>query len=511
MLAAISCYALYQVQHSQRYQSYAQSVLHGSFELISLGLTRHTGVKRRQWLKIASKLMATELTLNTYTNANTPLQPTTKASMGLNVQLDKNQRIQATLITPNQGRLSAKIDYIGEQHYRMIAVLLLNELGRVPSSDQPDLINQLAKLPLPPLTLSPIDSLSLDQQQMSRIKRADIVVNQRQDQAGSPSWIYARLPKSQTVLVIGPIDDFQDMPTSLIIMMLALSIFITAIVAYYLVYGLEQRLARIDASVQSFAQGQGHDPVAIQGEDAISKLAGTINHMALRIGNLLNEQKEIGQAISHELRTPISRMKFRLQALSDQEPSEPQLTKIMGLKKDVNEIDSLINEILSLQQSEYKQQQNTIDIKKMLDELLTLHALQFPTIAFILHVNTPFNTVYADAHLLKRALQNLIQNGFKHAETCLNIHISLHNYQLKIEIMDDGAGIEDKNKAYIFTPFIRLDSSRNKKTGGFGLGLTIVKRICDAHDINIWVEDSPQHGANFCLLFPVTDLPRENS
>ncbi len=494
LLAAVTCYGLYQLQYTQRYSSYAQGILKGSFQLISLGLDRHSGDKQAQWLKIVSKLMETELTLQAIEADHLQASP-------IQISLDQYKSIQVHMITKHHKILTANIDYISEQHYRIMAVLLLNELGRVTPTEHPILLAQLETLSLPKLQLMPIENLTLDNQQLSRIKRGDVVVNERQDMDNTPRWVYARIPDSQQVLVIGPMDEFEEIPQAIIILMLALSILITAAMAYLLVYGLEKRLTKIDRSMQNFAAGQGHEPVPMEGQDAIAKLAATINGMALRIGSLLNEQKEIGQAISHEIRTPISRMKFRLHALLDSQLSEKQTGKLLGLQKDINEIDNLIDEILTLQQGEHTQVASKILLHDLLTSLLDVHGLQYADIQYFLECDEN-QEIVGDPKLLNRALQNLIQNGFKHAKNRLNIKVISQDNGLKLEVSDDGEGISNDKKEQVFTPFIRLDSSRNKKTGGFGLGLAIVKRICDAHGIRVWVEDSPTGGAKFCLLIP---------
>ncbi len=501
LLAAFTCYGLYQLQYTQRYSTYAQSIFKGSFQLISLGLDRHDGVKQAQWLKIVSKLMETDLTLQAIDEGHSQ-------ASSIQIYLTQHKSIRVDMLTKHHKMLTANIDYIGEQHYRIMAVLLLNELGRVTPTEHQKILTQLETLLLPQLALMPLENLALDHQQLSRIKRGDVVVNERQDLSNSPRWIYARIPRSQQVLVIGPMDGFEEIPLVIIILMMALSIIITAAMAYILVYGLEKRLTKIDHSMQNFARGQGHDPVSMKGQDAIAKLAITINGMALRIGSLLKEQKEIGQAISHEIRTPISRMKFRLHALLDSPLNEKQTEKLLGLQKDINEIDNLIDEILTLQQGEHTQVFTKILLHDLLTSLLDVHGLQYAHIQHSLQCDE-YQMIVGDPKLIKRALQNLIQNGFKHAKNRLTIVVKEGNSGLKLVISDDGEGISNDKKEQVFTPFIRLDSSRNKKTGGFGLGLAIVKRICDAHGIRVWVEDSPIGGANFCLLIPQNPLMME--
>ncbi len=504
LLATVSCYGLYKLQYGQRYNAHASSILSGSFELISVGLARHSGEKRKQWLNIVEKLTATPLVLQTHTSKNKQVNALgeVKKESSMNIYLDDEQHVQVDVVSDEGFTLSANIEQISEQHYRLMAILILNELGRVPVGDQVSALQGLAAVFPPSLTFTLMHELTLDPQQLSRVKRGDVVVNERIDDEGRFSWVYARLAKSDNVLVIGPIASFEAMPIRIITFMLALSIFITASMAYILVRGLERRLGKIDGSMQRFNAGKDHKPVIIKGQDGIANLANTINAMALRIGRLVKEQSEISQAVSHELRTPISRMKFRLHALLEGDISEQQEKQLLGLSRDMNEIDSLIDEILMLQQAQHQQDKTNIKLNGMIDSLLSLHALQFTQVNHQFIHNDLNVEIFGAPLQIKRVLQNLIQNGFKHASHKLHVSYVQDNDQIQLNIEDDGEGILDEHKEHVFTPFIRLDSSRNKKTGGFGLGLAIVERICKSHDVQVWVEDGALGGARFCLKFP---------
>ena len=124
-----------------------------------------------------------------------------------------------------------------------------------------------------------------------------------------------------------------------------------------------------------------------------------------------------------------------------------------------------------------------------------------PYQAIELELDFPTDSVWVkgDANQLRRMLQNLIINAFKHAKS--KVRVSLKASPTTLQINDDGEGIPEDERQRIFTPFVRLDSSRNRKTGGFGLGLAIIQRIARLHKASISVADSELGGANFKVSF----------
>jgi two-component system sensor histidine kinase RstB len=112
--------------------------------------------------------------------------------------------------------------------------------------------------------------------------------------------------------------------------------------------------------------------------------------------------------------------------------------------------------------------------------------------------------IRADSKLLKRALDNLVRNAFKYARTQVTLNVRLHQAQLYIEIHDDGDGVAQEHHAHLFDPFYVGDKARNKAKSGHGLGLSIVKKICEQHNASVHVGQSRTlNGAMFTIIFPL--------
>jgi two-component system sensor histidine kinase RstB len=348
IFAAIVCYGFYQWQHDYRFQQHTQTLFDGSMALITDGINRHTGTRQKRWIEVAQKLIAADITVQrptTHNNIKQSLKSEILASGALRLTY-QSESIQLTTV----------IKEINEQHYRLMAILLSNELGRVPPSDwQKTLQQDLAQQFKLPLSIVDLTQVELDAQQVSRLRRFDIVVAER-NLGGASKLVYSRLPKSEQVLRIGPIQDFEKASLTAIIFILILAILITGTAAYILVRQLERRLSSIKKGVSRFSVDPVHLTLQDKHQDAIGQLAESINGMSLQIHQLLSDQKQMLRAISHELRTPLSRLKFRLEILSGEILTESASGNLQGIRNDIIEMDTLITEAVSFNQGTYQLQ-----------------------------------------------------------------------------------------------------------------------------------------------------------
>lgn len=220
--------------------------------------------------------------------------------------------------------------------------------------------------------------------------------------------------------------------------------------------------------------------------------------MTQRITSLLQEQSHLINAVSHELRTPLSRLRFTL-AMSEDIPSKP----LKEITTDIDEMEHLVDEILNYSRIENLQGElhyAEVDVAEMLFHLVEKH--QRSTEKKI-HLKTGTKLIFrCDGHLFERACQNLLSNAVRYAETIIHVSASVEDEQLLVIVEDDGKGIADKDKAQLFLPFYKLDKSRNKNKGGFGLGLAITHRIVDLHKGRCDISQSQLGGAQFSLSIP---------
>lgn len=231
---------------------------------------------------------------------------------------------------------------------------------------------------------------------------------------------------------------------------------------------------------------------------AISDLTEQFHIMAQKVANLMTDQKQLVNAVSHELRTPLARLKFALAMLQS-----AQSDQISGMQQDVQEMESLIDEMLSYARLEIAGEQlscEEFDLSELL--LAQLDKLQGLSSKEITTSISSSILVNANAHYLARVLQNLLQNADKYGANQINVSLRKVEQQVIIVIEDDGEGISEDQYESVFMPFVRLEKSRNKHLGGYGLGLAIVKKIVNWHKGRCVVAKSQLGGASFVITLP---------
>jgi two-component system, OmpR family, sensor kinase len=218
---------------------------------------------------------------------------------------------------------------------------------------------------------------------------------------------------------------------------------------------------------------------------------------------LIALQKQMTHAISHDIRTPLARLKFSMAIMTNtrqEQQAFTQLTTDMG--KDIEEVERLIDEMLTYGRLDTVQSPLTIervDIAQLMVNLIEKLQRQSDK-KLVLTINEPL-LFECDGHLLERAIQNIIVNGLRYATRQVSVTV-LEENGLEIVIEDDGPGIDPDVVETIFEPFTRLENSRNKTCGGFGLGLSIAAKIVVWHGGEIKVTNSDNHGAIFRLNLP---------
>ena len=346
--------------------------------------------------------------------------------------------------------------------------------------------------------------MRLDQQQLKRLERGDVVVTlSKNDDSEDVLKVYSRYKSTRQYLTIGPIPIYNSSPLWLVATLVSMAFGVTGFIIYFLVRRLEKRIRTISHVVAHFGPATLDTRLDSSDYDSIGELAGGINVMASRIQNLLNDQQEITQAISHELRTPISRMKFRVEILKESAvtPRSGTLEKLNKLTNDISELDQLVEELLAFQMLDSAKNETfkEVDLSKIILSVVNEIYEPFQDIRVDLSIPECAVIVQGDVAQLRRLLQNLLVNAFKHATT--TVKVSLEDSPAVLKVSDDGDGIPEEYRQRIFTPFVRLDSSRNRKTGGFGLGLAIIERISRRHNAEVCASDSEIGGATFIVKF----------
>ncbi len=266
---------------------------------------------------------------------------------------------------------------------------------------------------------------------------------------------------------------------------------------------LEQKRKTFRDFTREIAKGNAEVPKNLSDDGTLEELAGSFDSMSLHIQRLLRVQRDMINAISHELRTPIARLRFGLESLKD-DVNDNNLPAIDGLEGDVEELNTLVDEVLTygkLEEGGLTLHFTKVDIDDVISSIVENNESLLSNFDIEIEIDPKQSLVLADAHHLHRALQNLILNASKYAKSKLKISFDCDDVSCKIDIEDDGPGIAFEDRDKVFIPFQRLDNSRTRASGGYGLGLAIVQKIAFWHGGAVLIDGSSLGGAKFSFIW----------
>jgi two-component system osmolarity sensor histidine kinase EnvZ len=251
-------------------------------------------------------------------------------------------------------------------------------------------------------------------------------------------------------------------------------------------------IRRLAAAVDRFGKGRDVPDFKTEGAIEIRLAAQAFNRMRERILRSIGQRTDMLAGVSHDLRTPLTRMKLQLAMMG---PSQ----EITDLKADVAEMEKLVDEYLAFARGESTEAVVNADVSELLDEVVNGARRNGATIALDAEHGL---TVPLRPNAFKRCLTNIVSNAQRHAKR-IEIHAARERDTIEIIVDDDGPGIPANDREDVFKPFYRREGSRNQETGGTGLGLTIARDIMRGHGGDILLEDAPQGGVRARLRLPV--------
>jgi signal transduction histidine kinase len=259
-------------------------------------------------------------------------------------------------------------------------------------------------------------------------------------------------------------------------------------------------LRALSEGVARLSSGQLDVVVPISTRDEFSRLTEAFNQMVRRVAEMIRARDQLLMDVSHELRSPVTRMKVALELL----PNDDQRTRMAG---DIVEMERLIAELLEFERLRDGRAIRTArrDLVPLLRDVANDFQNRPPGVRIF--SNTAGIHADIDEEKIRTVLRNLLENAAKYslpASSPVEISASETAETVVIRITDDGIGIPDSDLQRVFEPFFRVDRSRSKSTGGYGLGLSICKRVMEAHGGSIAVERPPSRGTTFILTFSKT-------
>ncbi|QJP96169.1 MULTISPECIES: ATP-binding protein [Pseudomonas] len=289
-------------------------------------------------------------------------------------------------------------------------------------------------------------------------------------------------------------------------MMLAV---LLGIVLYFWVRPHWRDLEKLRLAAERFGDNDLSSRIQLSKRSNIRDLAEHFNLMAARIEGLIANQRELTNAVSHELRTPIARLSFELDQLKQQPDASQNRELIADMYADLGELEEMVSELLtyaSLERGATVITRENIQAANWLDSVVGSVALEAEAAGVqLLIVDCRVDEVRIEPRFMARAVINLLRNAIRYAEQRVEVSLVRIGDQYEVQVNDDGPGVPLAGREKIFEPFSRLDASRDRRTGGFGLGLALVRRVSQSHGGQVEVGDSPWGGASFRMTWAHLD------
>lgn len=271
------------------------------------------------------------------------------------------------------------------------------------------------------------------------------------------------------------------------------------LVLYHATRRLFAPLDSIQEGVRKFGDGDMAHRINIKRKDELGELAGSFNTMADDIQQMLDAKRQLLLAISHELRSPLTRARIAAEMLDDEE-------RKAALIQDIHEMESLLEELMEterLSSRHTKLNKAHHDVISLASDVIGTYfhdagiTTDFPGSPLILDV---------DAARIKLMLKNLLENAVRHTPDNApppELHLCLDEHKVLITVIDHGVGVEAHHLPYLTEPFYRVDPSRQRETGGYGLGLYLCRMIGEAHGGKLVIESTPGKGTTVLVELPV--------
>ncbi len=249
-------------------------------------------------------------------------------------------------------------------------------------------------------------------------------------------------------------------------------------------------ITNLARAAERFGKGEDIEEFKPSGALEIRQAGHEFDKMRKRIERHLNQRTEMLSGISHDLRTPLTRMKLQLAFLKDKDAVDK-------LTDDINEMEKMLNEYLQFTSSSYVEKDEMFNLSELIEEIIKKYNNKN-----ISHNLIPRIYINGRKNLINRSLNNLIDNGLKYANK-VEISLTKKNTNLFIIIDDDGPGIPKKEHENVFKPFYKMDKGRNDSKSSVGLGLSIASDIIKSHGGNIMLEKSKFNGLRVKIFLPV--------
>jgi len=411
-------------------------------------------------------------------------------------------------INDNGGSINISLGKFAEGMMFLIQTKLLKEK----EEKWPDTLKELQLSFGLPLSLKQLNSFDKSpdevKQHIPSIKKGKVM---NISQGTKHATLVQKIPDSAQLLQIGPVEIPWYMRNFHYLILLAF-ILSFATTLFIWIWPLWSNLIRVKKAADDFGSGNYSARIPNKRWSPIANISKAFNAMAEQTQSSMRSQKELTTAISHELRTPIARMKFALEMLDASHDKKDKSLYVKDINEDIDELNLLLEELLTYARFDQKNHQLNPRLEKLIpwfshsmEKLIPLAGKK--TLHYKVEGIGVNETSLFEPRLMSRVLDNLVQNALRYSKQTVEITLSKDHHSYLLMVEDDGDGIATDKREHIFDAFSRIDASRDRASGGFGLGLAIVDRIIKAHDGSISIHSSMLGGARFEVRIPAKTVP----
>lgn len=274
-------------------------------------------------------------------------------------------------------------------------------------------------------------------------------------------------------------------------------------IVLYIMYRVVRKILtpvmQLKEGVDNVSKGIFNNVIETNRTDELGKLINSFNTMNREVREMIKSRDQLLLDVSHELRTPITRVKLALEFMDDSKPK-------VNIQDDIKEIETMISELLETERLGSKfggLKKEYVVVNQLLEEVSINFANREPGVV----INTKNSySMNGDPERLKTLFRNIVDNALKYSSNQpkpVEINLTGDSSNIKISIQDFGEGIPETELTHIFEPFYRVDKSRSKETGGYGLGMHLSQKIVEAHGGEIEITSKINNGSNIIITFPI--------
>lgn len=519
VLVAMFGYLLVQIINYQRAQEYRESLTDGISYVIGESVARQKTLQQKMdWISDASDLL--ELPIYYIDSNKVELSRSEEKRISEQkaiVRYDAEQGVAYMILGIQNDphhylyvKADSKDSKFGERQMKALPVFVQEYLVYYPGQEE-EYFNKIRQHFSYPVSIENISQTNLDSEQIGRLRADQNVILYRDSATVHGTTISIVAPMANLpgkVLVMGPVPMFNWMPFKLAAGITLLSMFLLCLGVYGLIVPMQRKIRQVNHALNKMKTGDLSLRLNVDGNDEMASLASSYNSMSDHIQRLIEAQRELMRAVSHELRTPVARIRFGMEMLADEDEYEYRVQQMEMIDKDIEALNTLIDEIMTY--AKLEQGTPSLDFEELplfdvLDQVaVETEALKTQKTIQLMPLSNDV-LVYAERRYLHRVVQNLVGNAIRYCDHVVRISggINTETDMAYVCIEDDGPGIPEADRSRIFEAFARLDDSRTRASGGYGLGLSIVSRIAYWFGGKIEVDASPNlGGARFTMYWP---------